>query len=377
MLLVQYEKKAAVLESVDSPDLKSGELNKLVWVRVPPAAPMIKTFPYLEIKGTHYEVGRAIGEMFRGKIQETMEDRQKTIQHYRAFRAKSEKYAKLTNDVFPDLMDELKGMADGAQVPLMDLFFHNCPEVYDKDLLIEWDRERAETEEHCTAAVSFNSQGALIGHNEDWAIESLDELYVLKATIGETTFLGLNYATLLAGAAASINNWGLVQCINDLKENAQFGVSKFFFSRAVLEKKTLREAFDLIQKTKSASGQNHFLVQGDDIWDIEVAGNNMDLQQYVRTPYVHTNHCISRHMQEYQFFIPKNSLARYERATELVHDNMTIPEMKALLSDTKNEKYPICRENVTIGSVIIQPNLSAMHICYGKPSVGEFIPYTL
>jgi len=336
---------------------------------------MIRTFPYLEIKGTHTEIGHAVGEMFRGKIQETIEDRQKMIPHYKLYRTKSEKYANAAENAYPQLMEEMKGMAEGAQVPFIDLFFHNCPEAYDKELLLEWDREQAETEEHCTIAVGFNDNGAIIGHNEDWGIESLDELYILKATIGETTFLGLNYATSLPGTSAAMNNWGLVQCINELYQETNIGVPKCFISRAILESKTLGEALKTILNTKRASGYNHLLVQGDDVWDIEIAGHDIDIQKFDKTPYTHTNHCISKHMKEYQLFATKSSIARFERSRELVQPEMSFSDMKHLLSDTNNEKYPICRENVTIGSVIIEPKSFTVHICYGLPSTGTFIPY--
>ncbi len=82
-------------------------------------------------------------------------------------------------------------------------------------------------------------------------------------------------------------------------------------------------------------------------------------------------------MQEYQLFATKNSKARFERASELARADMSFSDMKSLLSDTNNQKYPICRENVTIGSVIIEPQSGTMHICYGMPSTGIFMPYTL
>jgi len=338
---------------------------------------MIRTFPYLEIKGTHYEIGHAIGEMFRGKIQETIEDRQKIIPHYQLYRTKSEKYAKAAKNQFPHLMDELKGIADGAQSAFIDLFFHNCPESYDKELLSEWDREQTETEDHCTIAVSFNDNGVIIGHNEDWGVESLDELYILKATIGDTTFLGLNYATTLPGTSASLNNWGLAQCINELYQETNIGVPKCFVSRAILECKTLDEALSVIINTNRAAGYNHLLVQEDSVWDIEIAGHDVDIHKNEKIPYVHTNHCISKRMQEYQLFATKSSISRFERASEIIKNPMSFDDMKTLLSDTKNNKYPICRENVTIGSIIIEPKNLTLSVCYGLPSTGTFIPYKL
>ena len=337
---------------------------------------MIKTFPYLEIKGTYYEVGHAIGEMFRGKIQETIEDRKKTISRYQERLDQTKPYYKEAKAYFPQLVDEMRGMTDGAQIELPDLFFHNNPEVYDR--MAEWDRERVETSDHCTIAVSFNKEGALVGHNEDWSIESLDELYVLKATVGNTTFLGLNYATFLPGSSASLNQWGLVQCINELEQENKIGVPKYFLARAILECKNLEEAETLILKTNRASGYNHMLVQGDDLWDIEIAGHDIDVVKQENTPYVHTNHCISKHMIQYQKFASQSSLERYKRARELVKNDMTKETMIDLLSDTTNTEFPICRENFTIASVLIEPHNFTMHVCYGMPSKDRrYMPYEL
>lgn len=337
---------------------------------------MIKTFPYLEVKGTYYEVGSAIGEMFRGKIQETIRDRKKTISRYEERIEETRPYFKEAKAYFPQLVDEMRGMADGAQVALSDLFFHNNPEVYDR--MAEWDRERVETSDHCTIAVSFNQKGALVGHNEDWSIESLDELYILKATIANTTFLSLTYATFLPGCSASLNQWGLIQCINELEQKDKVGVPKNFVARAVLECKNLQEAEALILKTNRASGYNHMLVQGDDLWDIEIAGHDIDVVKLENTPYVHTNHCISKHMLQYQKYASQSSRHRYTRAMELVKNDMTKKDMIALLSDTADNAFPICRENKTIASVLIEPHTFTMHICYGMPSKdSRYMPYEL
>jgi isopenicillin-N N-acyltransferase-like protein len=339
---------------------------------------MVKTFPYLEIAGTHTELGRAIGEMFRGKIQEVIEDRKHYIRSYQQKLGQIYPYVAETKKVFPHYIDELKGMADGADVPFIDLFFHNTPEVYDRTR--NWDREQAQTEDHCTIAVSFGTTGPLIGHNEDWSIESLDELFVLKATVNNITYLGLNYATFLIGCSATITSNGITQCINELHQDSRTGVGKYFIARAVLDAKTLEEAQAIIQQTKRASGYNHVLVQNNTIVDIETAGADIDVETQNGIPYAHTNHFLSTKMQQYEkdeATHHKNSYERLARVRELIRNDMTLEDMKLLLSDTHNSLYPICREDATIGSVIIQPTERKMHICYGPPDRGTFIPYTL
>lgn len=339
---------------------------------------MIKTFPYLELTGTNRELGLAIGEMFRGKIQEVIEDRKHYIRKYQERLQETQPYFKETHKAFPQYIEELQGMADGADVPFIDLFFHNTPAVYDRTR--GWDRERAQTEDHCTIVVSFTKSGPLIGHNEDWAIESLDELYVLKATINDTTYLGLNYATFLIGCSATLTSNGMTQCINELHQDSHIGVGKNFIARSVLDTKNLDDAETLIRNTNRASGYNHVLVQQNAIVDIETAGADIDVEKRIGVPYAHTNHFLSKRMQQYETKEAshhKNSYERLSRALELARNDMTIDDMKLLLSDTTNTLYPICREDATIGSVIIEPVERKMYICYGPPNRGTFVPYTL
>jgi len=336
---------------------------------------MIRTFPYLEIKGSNYEVGRAIGEMFRGKIQETIIDRKHYIRNYIQKIEQTYPFYRLTKLAFPQYLEELQGMADGADIPMQDLFFHNNSEVYDHSL--NWDREQTLAVDHCTSVVSFGENDVVIGHNEDWSINSLDELYVLKATIGDTTILGLNYATFLIGQSVMMNNWGLVQCINDLQQNNRVGIPKFFAARHCIVSKTLEEAVSSLQNISHASGYNHVLVQGREVRDVEVTQSNIDVEIIREKPYVHTNHHLSKHTKPEEMFASRSSLARYERARQLTRNKMSRDHMIALLSDKENSAYPICRENITIGSVVIELKKMTMYICYGSPSTGTFIPYKL
>lgn len=336
---------------------------------------MLRTFPYLEVSGTNRDVGMAIGEMFRGKIQEIIADRKHYIKKYSDHIESTRAYLKESEDAFPQYVEELRGMADGANVGFLDLFFHNTPEVYDHTL--DWDREQAQTDGHCTIAVSFTGDDVIVGHNEDWSIESQDELFILKSTIGETTILCLSYASFLMGSAASMTSNGLVQCINELHQMSYPGVPKYFIARAVLDCPTLFDVEEMIRKTKRGSGYNHVLAQHRDVRDIELTGRSMDVEAVRDRPYVHTNHCISAHTIPFQITASESSLHRFDRATELVKNNMTIDDMKRLLSDTKDPKFPICRENHTIGSVVIECEKQTMHICYGTPDTGTFVPYRL
>src|SRR5690606_14140046 len=132
---------------------------------------------------------------------------------------------------FPHLIEEMQGIADGAQVEFEDILLFNTREIY--DLL---DEGREEDWDHCTIAATFNADGGLVGHNEDWDSEAQDELYILKAEINGLKLLALNYAGMLPGLSASMNGYGLVQCVNELHHTSyQIGIPKVVLARAVLD----------------------------------------------------------------------------------------------------------------------------------------------
>lgn len=329
----------------------------------------------LEIKGGYRDIGNAIGESFKKEITEDIEIRKTEIPNYNSYLEKSREYYEYTRTVFPNLIEETESIAKSAGVGVLDYFFVNNREVYDE--AEDYDMKQAVNPDRCTIAVGFGKEGAVVGHNEDWSIDSLDNLYILKAKINEITFISLNYKTAIAGVSASMNNFGLVQCINDLYQTNQFGVPKNYLARAILECKSLDEAEKLIRKTKRASGFNHVLVQGNEVRNIEIAGDQMSVEETINTPYVHTNHYTSPEMKHLEKFHTKSSEERYQRASELVKNVKTTEDMRRLLSDTQNKEYPICREDETIGSVIAIPENNELWTCYGHPCAGEFNKYEI
>lgn len=333
----------------------------------------MKKYQVLDIKGSYRDVGFAIGESFKNEIQEDIEKRKTDIPDYESYLEKSKEYFIFTKGIFPKLIEETEAIAKSAGVGVVDYFFINNRETYDE--AEQYDKKEAVNPDHCTIVVGFGKDGLIVGHNEDWSIDAQDNIYILKATIGDVSFVGLNYKTAIAGVAASMNSYGLVQCINDLYQTNQFGVPKNYLARAVLECKTLDEVESLIRNTKRASGFNHVLAQGNEARNIEIAGDKMAVEKVIGKPYVHTNHYTSPEMQSLEKFHTKSSEARYERAEELLKDSMGYEDIKNLLSDTKNPEFPICREDATIGSIIAIPGKQEFWASYGHPCKNEYIKY--
>lgn len=341
---------------------------------------MVKTkhLPYYEIIGTYREVGEFLGSNFRQSIQESIAKRKKNIQNYDSYLSKSQQCFEITKQYFPNLIIETEGIARGADVPVLDYFFINNREVYDE--AEAYDRKHAVNPDHCTVVAGFDMNNATltVGHNEDWSKDAQDQIYILKATIGETTFIGLNYNVTVPGVSASINNYGLIQCVNDLyQNNTKIGVPKNYIARAILELNMLDQAEKLIRNTPRASGFNHVLAENREVRNIEIAGDVVGVGSVHKKPYVHTNHYLVGSMQEFEKFHTKSSEERYKRAKELLKPAMTKEDVIAILSDTQNTEYPICRAEETIASAVFSGfgTQFKAYFCYGHPCQGEFVEY--
>jgi hypothetical protein len=336
---------------------------------------MTKHLPFYEIKGNYQEVGEFLGITFRKNIQEDVKKRKLEIKNYASYLPKSQECLDITKHHFPNLIKESEAISKAADVSLIDYFFINNREVYDPEE--GHDMKDSTNLDHCTVIAGFDHGKLIIGHNEDWSQDAQDEIYVLKATIGNTTFIGLNYMVAIPGLAASMNNFGLVQCINDIYQTNKIGIPKNYVTRAVLEAKTLDEAENIIRGVPRASGFNHVLAQGDEIRNIEIAGESIGVQKTIGKPYVHTNHYLTDELLSLEKFHTKSSEERYKRACELVKDNLSVQEIKNILSDTQNKDYPICRPDETIASAIFVPPELKAEFCYGHPCSGLFVSYDL
>ncbi len=155
--------------------------------------------PLIQIYGTHLEMGRQIGEACRQQVQHSVADAHVLIDtaydqleltwegaqiYAQVFAFRRERY--------PKYVDEMRGIAEGANVALDDAVTLNVMEAVTTDAL------------HHTICTSFsvNEQRTADGHvlaadNEDWVPEDEDDVYVVSAKPqDEPPFLAMTYGGL-------------------------------------------------------------------------------------------------------------------------------------------------------------------------------------
>jgi low affinity Fe/Cu permease len=336
---------------------------------------MDKQLKVLKVAGTHRDIGNAIGESFRNDIKNFIEKRRSKIENYYDLVRKCNMYFDLTQKSFPKLIEETIAISEASNVDVLEYFFINCVEVFDLEEQEDL-KHRDISVDHCTIAIAPGENGnTIVGHNEDWSLEAKDNIYILHAKIGDIEFKGLNYKTSIAGVSASFNNYGLIQCINDIYQLPTVGIPKSYVARAVLESKTLDEAQKIIINSSKASGFNHVLIQNNQVRDIELLANEYSIENRINTTYVHTNHYLSETLKSKEKFHTTSSIHRYNKAISLIQDVKDVQDMKTLLSDTSDEKFPICRRDETIGSVIIDIKNDIFLVSNGHPCSNKYLPY--
>lgn len=362
--------------------------------------------------GDYYAVGRAIGRAVADRLRPVLD-------HYRgrwrdlgisdeAALDVARPYFAATEAAFPKLVAELAGMADGADVPVLELFRAECHEAR---VPVEWEAMRREfvsrlpSEEStvpgpapvgepattpvapaalepvpaapsgCTSVVSRRRANGksrvVVGHTEDSWPQFFDTMYVLRALVMEgdtsTAICALNYTHSLVGSAAAINGHGLVHLVDNLPRTPlQEGVPKHVVSRAILDQPSIEDAVDLLRRTRRASGWNHLFVQGDRVVNVETTAARVAVEE-VRAPvYVHTNHYLNPGLATLAGPPRSDSLARLARAQALVRPGMGVRQMQHLLADREGFPESICREP-TLGAFVCDSRRRAVWIVWGQP----------
>src|SRR5688572_16294139 len=95
-------------------------------------APQGAPIPVLQIRGTHEELGKAMGEFRSAQIKRSADLAKAALWEADVSRAQLTEqiapYIEATERIFPQYMRELRAMAEGAQVPFDVLFRLNCYE---------------------------------------------------------------------------------------------------------------------------------------------------------------------------------------------------------------------------------------------------------
>ncbi|MGH2619460.1 MAG: C45 family autoproteolytic acyltransferase/hydrolase [Anaerolineales bacterium] len=297
--------------------------------------------------------------------------------------SQSRKYSRYALDSY---MEELRGMAEGANVSLDDLLMLNCAEALVEDALHlkctslalgpEWTEDRH----------------VLLAHNEDWWPQDEHTLYLIHAEPEhEPPFLALTAGGLLP--AIGLNAAGLAQCCDSVYPNdSRVGVPRAFVARSVLGAPDLAEAARRAAHPDREAGYNHLVINREgEILSLEASALSHATLPDQAGALVHTNHYLDPAMQQVERDPAglDRSRLRHDRATELLHSGRphSRHSLARLLADHHNSPSSICShvqesqapldQYATIASVIIDLTEMTLHVARGQPCGSPFSSYAM
>jgi len=351
--------------------------------------------PMVRVAGSHLEIGRQIGEAFREKVAHSVENAKSLLAEayeqleltWDGAKIQSRKYLPFAEERFPKYVEELRGMAEGANVDYRDLVTLNTMEAITTDALHLT---------RCTSMAINETRTAdghvLAAHNEDWVPEDEDDVYVIHARPDdEPPFLAMNYGGLLPNVG--FNAAGIAQLIDSVYPNdPRIGIPRLLVGRAVLAAHKPDVAIRRAIVPHRAAGYNHIIIhESGEIYSIEVSAQQFDML-YAHDGYlVHTNHYLTpkMHAVEKDPDALVGSHVRYHRASRLLRQNSkhTIKSLQAIQKDHVNFSNSICNHAVdhkdpldrekTINALVIDLTAREMHIAWGNPCQNAYHTYHL
>lgn len=258
---------------------------------------------YFEVSGTDYEMGFQIGEYFKEYLNKRIDEFDKKVN---LAKEKIDFLKEKMEKNFPNLLQEIYGRADGANVPRDSLLLMFFPEVYKRI-------------DGCTTVIVKKNDSVLFCHNEDNKNFTLENTALIKYNYKNRFVIAYTNAERLAGSAFSYNSYGLAFSCNYIYggETNLDNLSRYIVVRDLINSKSIDEIIEKLNKTNVASpfSMNILDTKTNDVLNIE-----KDIQElyitHINDKYARSNHF---HKKETDLTkIPESTKFRFEKTNELI-----------------------------------------------------------
>jgi isopenicillin-N N-acyltransferase-like protein len=362
-------------------------------------------FPFVELRGGPRERGRQLGEACREQVRAyphalhrvlAAEARLRAVGVVGAdggnagpapadLEARALTFLPAFEAFAPHLVEEIRGVAEGAGVPFGTALLVN--------VRAEVAGVRAgapASSDGCTAfAVGRRATGAggfLLGQNQDQApeMEAFGVVVRVRPDRGPpavmATFGGLVGYPGLNGA-------GVAHFQNALANGVwRHGLPHYPLKRVLLEQETVEACLGVFDRAPLASCGNYVLGDGRGrLVDVEATPDGYEVLAPERDVVVHTNHFRGPRFASGERLLGSlpDSAPRFERMRALLaahHGRVTLETVKQALRDHQGSPGAICRHDPerpmkTIASIIAEPDARRLHVARGNPCESEYVTY--
>ena len=344
----------------------------------------------IEVAGEPRQMGGQIGEAareeIRGYAEIALERVNKTVRvsRDRALRVAAECIGYVER-YGPDMLEELRGMAEGSGLALEELMLLNVRNQF-----------LPETDAGCT---SLSVAGHATAEGRPFVAQNWDNdpttapftIVLTRRPTGKPALLNITQAGLIA--YIGLSDAGMGMCLNTLSApSRELGVPHYFTLRGMYEATSLDGAVEAVRRAERAIPANIMLATPQGPADLEVTlGDVYVLRDDGWGLVTHTNHCLHPELVGINEEFPEliQSKPRKARIDYCLADGgppLTLDRIKASLSDHDNYPTSLCRHPnddpahgfwTSVFSVIVDPEAGQMHIARGTPCNHPYETYRL
>ncbi|WP_163560036.1 C45 family peptidase [Halomonas sp. NO4] len=285
---------------------------------------------WLETRGSHHALGLALGRKGRAAVHERLRhsDLWRAIVAQADTPAVARMHARSERH-FPWVMAELRGLAEGLDLPLGEVLAWHCR----GELL-------ASAPEGCTTLL-LPGDTPCLAHNED-GLPCLDgtAFLVHARPDDQPGFLSFCYPGSLPGHTFALTQTGLVQTVNNLRLTGIVPeVPRMVLGRAMLAQPSVAGVLELLEAAPASAGFHFSLARLGEagLTSVEFGGGTMR-HRPVSTPQLHANHTLYHPAGQ---VTTRSSADRQRRGEALLAAGVRDP--LALLRDTGGDGLPIYR----------------------------------
>ena len=293
-------------------------------------------------------------------------------------------YRKVMERWTPDLLQEIKGIAEGSGAAYETIFVFQLVDEY-------WSRGKI-AGEHCSS-VGLNPRGhspTVLAQNLD--LEPFRDRFQTLLRIRDENELEsfvVTFPGFIGACGLNSRGVGVVPNTLDQLNSCDDGLPVAFIIRGLLQQTNLAAAERFLKEVKHASGQNYMLGAVEGIKDFECSANKV--VSYSRGDVIwHTNHSMNNddHTSQWAELL-RDSPGIFERGSSAVRfqsiqkrvlrsSPSSVEDVKGILQSKDSSQHPICRSNsgssgFRFASVLMVFTSSPeLHIAAGPPDVNAY-----
>ncbi len=366
-------------------------------------------FVHVQAKGTYHDLGRAVGEAAREQVRASIAFFADNFSAMTAGRltfaaaeTQSAAYAAYADRWLPQYVDELRGLAEGAGVPLAQLLVLNCGEEFTAAEAAVGEVEEAAARaggapsgDHCTAVAIVSAGRHVVGHNMDWYVVDAVNNVLFDLTVPDgTRIMGIAGAPYLL--MLGMNSHGVANVSNSVySTDNRVGVPNAFVRRWSIEAPTLEEARSRGLLAARARGTNHFFADlAGRLWDLETSATGGAFVDHSRAGFMaHTNHYAAPEMAPYEGSRHEESRVRLGTADRMLAEGVArgddpvelaarvlrchAPAPGKAICGHPDESVPAAEQGMTVGSMICDLDERRLHVCAGPPCENPYQTYSM